>query len=183
MGSRLFVGVDGEWRRIARRRTTLRQRQPLRNLTKPTRARLFPSARKNAVVSDVKGFLFSKKFNLGDTCAYSIVGKDNGVLGDLRPGQRVTVGYQDANVFAFVAFLPPLWHLSSPLWHRLSGNRLCGLHAFVALLLFLRVKISSCTLELEYVVLRAHQHNESEPGTGGLIVRLDSTTLGAVSGA
>jgi Cu/Ag efflux protein CusF len=48
-------------------------------------------------VLDVKGFLFSKKFNLGDTCAYSIVGKDTGVLGDLRPGQRVTVGYQDAN--------------------------------------------------------------------------------------
>jgi len=46
---------------------------------------------------DVKGFLFSKKFNLGDTCAYTIVGKETGALGDLRPGQRVTVGYQDAH--------------------------------------------------------------------------------------
>ncbi len=47
---------------------------------------------------DVKGFWFSnKKFNLGDTCAYTIVGKETGALGDLRPGQRVTVGYQDAH--------------------------------------------------------------------------------------
>jgi Cu/Ag efflux protein CusF len=44
---------------------------------------------------DVNGFLFShKQFNLGDTCAYAIVGQDTGVVGDLRPGQRVTVGYQ-----------------------------------------------------------------------------------------
>ena len=47
---------------------------------------------------DVKGFLFSnKRFNLGDTCAYAIVGKDTGAIDDLRPGQRVTVGYQDAH--------------------------------------------------------------------------------------
>ena len=47
---------------------------------------------------DVKAFLFSnKKFNLGNTCAYTIEGKDTGGIGDLRPGQRVTVGYQDAN--------------------------------------------------------------------------------------
>jgi Cu/Ag efflux protein CusF len=47
---------------------------------------------------DVKGFLFShKKFNLGDTCAYTIVGQDTGAIGDLRPGQKVTVGYQDAH--------------------------------------------------------------------------------------
>ena len=45
----------------------------------------------------VKGFLFSRKFNLGDSCAYTIVGKDNGALDDLRSGQRVTVGYQDAS--------------------------------------------------------------------------------------
>ncbi len=47
---------------------------------------------------DVKGFLFSdKKFNLGDTCTYTIVGQDTGAVGDLRPGQKVTVGYQDAH--------------------------------------------------------------------------------------
>ena len=48
---------------------------------------------------DVRGlFPFShKQFNLGDTCAYTIVGQDNGAVSDLRPGQRVTVGYQEAN--------------------------------------------------------------------------------------
>jgi len=47
---------------------------------------------------DVKGFLFSKKdFNLGNNCAYTIVGQETGAIGDLRPGQRVTVGYQDAH--------------------------------------------------------------------------------------
>lgn len=47
---------------------------------------------------DVKGFPFnSKKFNVGDTCTYTIVGQDTGAIGDLRPGQKVTVGYQDAH--------------------------------------------------------------------------------------
>lgn len=47
---------------------------------------------------DVKGFWFSKKdFNLGDNCTYSIVGQENGALDDLRPGQKVTVSYQDAH--------------------------------------------------------------------------------------
>ena len=47
---------------------------------------------------DVKGFLFSKKdFNLGHNCTYTIVGQDTGAIGDLRPGQKITVGYQDAH--------------------------------------------------------------------------------------
>jgi Cu/Ag efflux protein CusF len=47
---------------------------------------------------DVRSFPFSyKQFNLGDTCIYTIVDQDKGAMGDLRPGQRVTVGYQDAN--------------------------------------------------------------------------------------
>jgi len=47
---------------------------------------------------EVKSFPFSnKKFNLGDTCACTIVGQDAGTVGDLRPGQKVTVGYQDAH--------------------------------------------------------------------------------------
>jgi hypothetical protein len=46
----------------------------------------------------VKSFPFSnKKFNLGDACTYTIVGQDSGTVGDLRPGQKVTVGYQDAH--------------------------------------------------------------------------------------
>ena len=46
---------------------------------------------------NVRGFLFSKKFNLGDSCAYTMVGQTTGAVGNLRPGQRVTVSYQDAN--------------------------------------------------------------------------------------
>lgn len=46
---------------------------------------------------DVKGLMLSKKFNLGDACAYIILSKGVGAIGDLRPGQRVTVSYQDAN--------------------------------------------------------------------------------------
>jgi Cu/Ag efflux protein CusF len=46
---------------------------------------------------NVRGFLFNKKFNLGDSCAYTMVGQTTGAVGDLRPGQRVTVSYQDAN--------------------------------------------------------------------------------------
>ncbi|MGA2685924.1 MAG: hypothetical protein ABSF51_12820 [Verrucomicrobiota bacterium] len=50
-------------------------------------------------VLEVRGLLpFShKQFNLGDTCTYTIVGQDNGAVSDLRPGQRVAVGYQEAN--------------------------------------------------------------------------------------
>jgi len=47
---------------------------------------------------DVKGFWFSnKKLNLGSACTYSIVGQENGTIGDLRPGQKVRVAYQDAH--------------------------------------------------------------------------------------
>jgi Cu/Ag efflux protein CusF len=47
---------------------------------------------------DVNGFLFShKQFNLGDTCTYMIVGQDSGAEDDLRPGQRVAVGYQNVH--------------------------------------------------------------------------------------
>ena len=51
----------------------------------------------NEKALNVHGFMFSKKFNLGDNCAYSIVGQETGALSDLRPGQRVMVGYQDAH--------------------------------------------------------------------------------------
>jgi len=55
------------------------------------------SVNPNGHMLDVKGFLFSKKFNLGNTCAYNMVGENAGSMSDLRPGQRVTVGYQDAS--------------------------------------------------------------------------------------
>jgi hypothetical protein len=47
-------------------------------------------------VMDVKGPLFHKKFNLGDTCTYMFPGKINGTATDLRPGQRVKVAYENA---------------------------------------------------------------------------------------
>ncbi len=46
----------------------------------------------------VKKWMFlNKKFNLGDGCAYTLVDKGTGAIGDLRPGQKVTVRYQDAH--------------------------------------------------------------------------------------
>jgi Cu/Ag efflux protein CusF len=43
----------------------------------------------------VQGTVFSKQFNLGDTCAYAFVNQNNGSMNDLRPGQKITVSYQD----------------------------------------------------------------------------------------
>jgi hypothetical protein len=45
---------------------------------------------------DVKSWTLSKKeFNLGDNCSFVLAGVNNGTLGDLRPGQEITVHYQD----------------------------------------------------------------------------------------
>ena len=46
---------------------------------------------------DVKGFVFSKKFNLGDICVYALLDKPAGTISDLRPGEKVMVSYQDAS--------------------------------------------------------------------------------------
>jgi hypothetical protein len=45
----------------------------------------------------VKGFVLSRKFNLGDTCAYTLLDKNVGTVNDLRPGEKITVNYQDAS--------------------------------------------------------------------------------------
>ena len=45
----------------------------------------------------LKGMILSKTFNLGDNCTYILVDKPAGTLSDLRPGQRVTVAYQEAH--------------------------------------------------------------------------------------
>ncbi len=46
----------------------------------------------------VKSWMLSKKeFNLGDNCAYELWGINNGAAGDLRPGQKITVCYQDSH--------------------------------------------------------------------------------------
>ena len=46
---------------------------------------------------ETKGFLFSKKFNLGTDCAYVMLENKSGTLADLRPGEKVTVSYQDVH--------------------------------------------------------------------------------------
>jgi hypothetical protein len=43
----------------------------------------------------LEGFFTSKTFNLGDNCTYTLVDKGAGVIGDLHPGQRVEVVYQE----------------------------------------------------------------------------------------
>lgn len=45
----------------------------------------------------VNGFVFNKKFNLGDACTYTLLDNNNGSIGDLRPGEKVNVTYQDAD--------------------------------------------------------------------------------------
>jgi len=46
---------------------------------------------------DVHGFFFSKKFNLGAPCSFTLPDETAGTLNDLRPGEKVTVSYQDAS--------------------------------------------------------------------------------------
>ena len=55
------------------------------------------SVNPNGRTLEVKGFLFSKKFNLGDNCAYVMWDKPAGAIGDLRPGEKIKVNYQDAS--------------------------------------------------------------------------------------
>ena len=45
---------------------------------------------------EIKGFVLSKKFNLGAACDYTLLDKSPGTANDLRPGEKVTVSYQDA---------------------------------------------------------------------------------------
>jgi Cu/Ag efflux protein CusF len=51
----------------------------------------------NNHVLNVKGWIFSKKFNLGDNCTYTSLDKNAGTINDLRPGEKVNVRYQDAS--------------------------------------------------------------------------------------
>jgi Cu/Ag efflux protein CusF len=46
---------------------------------------------------DAKGFLLSKKFNLGTDCAYALPDNKTGAISDVRPGEKVDIRYQDAN--------------------------------------------------------------------------------------
>jgi hypothetical protein len=46
---------------------------------------------------EIKGFVLSKKFNLGAACDYVLLDKGAGTVNDLRLGEKVTVSYQDAH--------------------------------------------------------------------------------------
>jgi hypothetical protein len=52
---------------------------------------------KERTLSVKKWALGSKKFSLGDGSTYTLADKGAGAIGDLRPGQRVRVDYQDAH--------------------------------------------------------------------------------------
>ena len=41
--------------------------------------------------------LSQKEFNLGDKCAFALLGVNNGTVADLRPGEKITVMYQDSH--------------------------------------------------------------------------------------
>jgi Cu/Ag efflux protein CusF len=45
----------------------------------------------------MEGFFANKTFNLGDKCTYTFADKGAGTIGDLHPGQRVEVDYQEAH--------------------------------------------------------------------------------------
>ncbi len=46
---------------------------------------------------ELQGVFLHKKFNLGDNCTYTFVDKNAGAISDLRPGQRITVAYQESH--------------------------------------------------------------------------------------
>jgi hypothetical protein len=50
----------------------------------------------NGNMLELKEFLFSKEFHLGEKCTYIQWNKSAGSIADLRPGEKVTVFYQDA---------------------------------------------------------------------------------------
>ena len=55
------------------------------------------SVNANDRLLEVNGFMFGKRFNLGDNCTYDILNKNAGSISDLRSGERVVVSYQDAH--------------------------------------------------------------------------------------
>jgi hypothetical protein len=48
-------------------------------------------------ILQTRGLVLSGKFNLGAACTYTLPDKSTGTIGDLRPGEKVTVSYQDAH--------------------------------------------------------------------------------------
>jgi predicted RNA-binding protein len=48
-------------------------------------------------VLEARGLLLQKRFHLGDTCTFTFLAKGSGTLADLHPGQKVSIGYQNAD--------------------------------------------------------------------------------------
>ncbi|HTX21523.1 MAG TPA: hypothetical protein VMD27_06680 [Candidatus Aquilonibacter sp.] len=44
-----------------------------------------------------RGFVFSKTFNLGAACTYTLLDNSAGTINDLRPGEKVAVSYQNVD--------------------------------------------------------------------------------------
>ena len=55
------------------------------------------SVNPNERMLHVHGLMMSKDFNLGDSCAFMLPDKSAGTMSDLRPGEKITVNYQDAH--------------------------------------------------------------------------------------
>lgn len=55
------------------------------------------SVNPNERMLHVQGLMTSKDFNLGDACAFVTMDKSSGAINDLRPGEKITVNYQDAH--------------------------------------------------------------------------------------
>ena len=53
------------------------------------------SVNPNEHMLHIKGLILSRNFNLGGSCAYAVLDKPAGAIGDLRPGQKVMVSYQN----------------------------------------------------------------------------------------
>ena len=45
---------------------------------------------------ELKGLLFNKRFNLGDTCQYKMLYRSTGSASDLRPGEKIAIAYQNS---------------------------------------------------------------------------------------
>lgn len=43
------------------------------------------------------GFMFSRKFNLGAACTYTLLDGSAGTINDLRPGEKITVNYRNVS--------------------------------------------------------------------------------------
>ena len=51
----------------------------------------------NEHVLSVKGWLLRKSFNLGGSCAFTLLDKSTATAADLRPGEKVVVSYQNVH--------------------------------------------------------------------------------------